>query len=44
MLRVYNYMAAGLAITGIVAYLVFSLAVTAEPAGHYRDIRAGVII
>ena len=30
MLRVYNYMAAGLAITGIVAYLVFELAVTKD--------------
>jgi FtsH-binding integral membrane protein len=31
MLSVYNYMAAGLAITGIVSYLVFSFAVSAEP-------------
>lgn len=31
MLRVYNYMAAGLAITGVVAYLVFSLATTTLP-------------
>jgi FtsH-binding integral membrane protein len=30
MLRVYNYMAAGLAITGIVAYLIFELAVTKD--------------
>jgi len=32
MLRVYNYMAAGVALTGIVAYLVFSYAVTTDPA------------
>jgi FtsH-binding integral membrane protein len=42
MLRVYNYMAAGLAITGIVAYLVFSMAVTAEPTAY--PIRAGVYL
>ena len=32
MLRVYNYMAAGLAITGVVAYAVFALAITADPS------------
>mgnify|MGYP003781560455 CR=1 FL=1 len=32
MLRVYNYMAAGLAITGVVAYVFFSMAVTNDPA------------
>jgi FtsH-binding integral membrane protein len=32
MLRVYNYMAAGIALTGIVAYIVFSYAVTNDPA------------
>ena len=32
MLGVYNYMAAGVALTGIVAYLVFSMAVTVDPA------------
>jgi FtsH-binding integral membrane protein len=32
MLRVYNYMGAGLAITGLVAYLFYSLAVTGNPA------------
>jgi FtsH-binding integral membrane protein len=32
MLRVYNYMAAGVALTGIVAYVVFSYAVTTDPA------------
>ena len=29
--RVYNYMAAGIALTGLVAYLVYSLAVTSDP-------------
>ncbi len=33
MLRVYNYMAGGLAITGVVAYLAFSMAVTQTPQG-----------
>jgi FtsH-binding integral membrane protein len=32
MLRVYNYMAAGVALTGVVAYMVFSYAVTTDPA------------
>ena len=32
MLRVYNYMAAGLAITGVVAYALFALAVTKDPS------------
>ncbi len=31
MIRVYNYMASGLAITGIAAYVAFSLATTATP-------------
>lgn len=30
--RVYNYMAAGVAITGLVAYVMFSLTVTQDPA------------
>ena len=32
MLRVYNYMAAGIALTGVVAYLIFTYAVTTDPA------------
>ena len=32
MLGVYNYMAGGVALTGLVAYLVFSMAVTMDPA------------
>ncbi len=33
MLRVYNYMAAGVAITGVVAYVAFMMAVVQTPAG-----------
>jgi uncharacterized protein len=33
MLQVYNYMAGGLAITGIVAYGLFTLAVASDPSG-----------
>jgi FtsH-binding integral membrane protein len=32
MLSVYNYMAAGVALTGVVAYLIFNFAVTTDPA------------
>ena len=32
MLRVYNYMAAGIALTGLVAYVMFTYAVTSDPA------------
>jgi FtsH-binding integral membrane protein len=32
MLRVYNYMTGGVALTGLVAYLVFNYAVTTDPA------------
>jgi FtsH-binding integral membrane protein len=32
MLSVYNYMAAGVAVTGVVAYLIFTLSVTTDPA------------
>jgi hypothetical protein len=32
MLRIYNYMGVGLVITGIVAYLVYMMAVTTDPA------------
>jgi FtsH-binding integral membrane protein len=37
MLRVYNYMAAGIALTGVVAYLTFSMAVV-ERAGARRGL------
>lgn len=32
MLGVYNYMAAGVALTGLVAYLIYAMAVTSDPA------------
>ncbi len=32
MLRVYNYMAAGVALTGLVAYVLFTYSVTSDPA------------
>ena len=34
MIRVYNYMAAGVALTGIVAWLTYSAAVVTDAAGH----------
>jgi uncharacterized protein len=34
MIRVYNYMAAGVALTGVVAWLTFNAAVTTGPAGQ----------
>ncbi|HXW27948.1 MAG TPA: Bax inhibitor-1/YccA family protein [Xanthobacteraceae bacterium] len=34
MIRVYNYMAAGVALTGVVAWLTFQAAVTAGPGGR----------
>ena len=41
MLRVYNYMAAGIVLTGIVAYLVFSQAVrSTRPCGQVGRRRA----
>ncbi|HML43056.1 MAG: Bax inhibitor-1/YccA family protein [Hyphomicrobium zavarzinii] len=42
MLGVYNYMAAGVALTGIVAYLVFSLAVTNDPSAAAATLRNGM--
>jgi uncharacterized protein len=39
MLRVYNYMAAGLAITGVVAYVFFMLATTTDPAQSVGQVR-----
>ncbi len=44
MLSVYNYMAGGLAITGAVAYLVYSMAVTNDPTGAVAQIREGVYL
>src|SRR6476660_2229186 len=34
MLRVYNYMAAGVALTGVVSWLTYSAAVVTDAAGH----------
>jgi FtsH-binding integral membrane protein len=45
MLRVYNYMAGGLAITGVVAYVVYALAVTTDPsAGVVPFGRSGLML
>lgn len=44
MLNVYNYMAGGLAITGVVAYLVYSLAVTNDPNAAAAQVRDGVYL
>ncbi len=40
MLGVYNYMAGGVALTGIIAYLVFSLAVTVDPTTGAKALTA----
>ncbi len=40
MLRVYNYMAAGVALTGIVAWLTFNAAVVTDAAGHITGLTA----
>ncbi len=44
MLRVYNYMAAGLAITGVVAYGVYAMAVTTDPASAVATLRNGMML
>ena len=50
MLRVYNYMAAGIALTGIVAYIIFSYTVTsdaslaAQSAGRLIGLRHGMYL
>jgi FtsH-binding integral membrane protein len=44
MLRVYNYMAAGLAITGLVAYAVFALAVTNDPGSAVAKVGSGIML
>lgn len=41
MLTVYNYMAAGLVITGVVAWLVSSMAVTTDPAAAVAQLSNG---
>lgn len=44
MLRVYNYMAAGLAITGVVAYGLYSVAVTTDPSSAVLALPNGVLL
>jgi hypothetical protein len=44
MLRVYNYMFAGLAITGITSWLTYMLAVTSDPAQAAGRLRNGVML
>ena len=44
MLRVYNYMAIGLAITGVAAIVVFNMAVTGDPAAAAAQVRGGVYL
>jgi len=44
MLRVYNYMLAGLAITGLASYGTYSLAVTSDPALAAAHLRNGVML
>jgi uncharacterized protein len=38
MIRVYNYMAAGVALTGVVAWLTYSAAVVTDAAGHITSL------
>lgn len=44
MLRVYNYMAIGLGITGVLAYLTYSLATTTDPASSVGTLGNGVML
>jgi FtsH-binding integral membrane protein len=44
MLRVYNYMAAGLAITGVVAYGVYAMAITTDPAAGVAALPNGTLL
>ncbi|MFM9848985.1 MAG: Bax inhibitor-1/YccA family protein [Hyphomicrobiaceae bacterium] len=50
MLRVYNYMGAGVALTGLVAYAIYTLAVTTDPAlaaqadGRMMGLRNGLFL
>ncbi len=44
MLGVYNYMAAGVALTGIVAYLIFSMAVTSNPGSAAATLPNGQML
>jgi len=44
MLRVYNYMAAGLAITGVVAYVFFMMATTNDAASAVARLPSGMML
>ncbi len=44
MLRVYNYMLLGLAITGVAALAIYMVSVTADPASAFKVVRAGAEI
>jgi FtsH-binding integral membrane protein len=44
MLGIYNYMAAGIALSGLVAYLIFSMAVTGDPSLAAAKMRNGVML
>ena len=44
MLRVYNYMAIGLGITGLLAYLTYSLATTSDPSAAVATIGNGIML
>lgn len=44
MLSVYNYMAIGLALTGLAAYALFSLATTADPSLGVAQVKAGLYL
>ncbi len=44
MISVYNYMAAGVAITGLVAWLVFSFAITQDPASAVARLPNGALL
>jgi FtsH-binding integral membrane protein len=44
MLRVYNYMAIGLALTGVLAYLTYSMATTSDPSQAVATMGNGVML
>ena len=44
MLGVYNYMAGGVALTGLLAYLVYSMAITTDPATAAASVKGGKIL
>jgi FtsH-binding integral membrane protein len=44
MLRVYNYMGLGLAITGVVAYAFYAMATTTDPSQAVAQVRGGIML